>query len=336
MLYTIKKMTVSVIIPIYNAEMYLSKCIESILAQSMPDFELLLVDDGSTDGSGALCDRYAEQDERIRVFHRTNGGVSRARNCGLDEAQGDYIVFIDADDWVDSDHLEQFLRSGIAADGIAFSNFYRERPDGRPGKPAPMPDFEVTDNHEHCMKAFAQLLRARCFGWSWNKMFCRETIERHGLRFDPNIQYAEDEIFTARYCTHVRRIVCNSHPTYHYRYVQNSLLHKPKDPLTILQNWQYIRRQYADLGYYDEVLYITVRTLFSRVRRELRSHKSWNSEVSNTLAQGILDNWKYYRRYSQTRFRKGFYDMKVLCIGWLACAPNSKFWTKLVIKGLHL
>lgn len=329
-------MTVSVIIPVYNAEKYLSQCIESVLDQTVSDFELLLVDDGSTDSSGALCDRYALSDARIRVFHRPNGGVSTARNLGLDEARGDYVVFVDADDWLNPDHLEQLLRSGIGEDGIAFSNFYRERPDGREGRPAPMPDFDVENNHENCMKAIAQLLRARCFGWSWNKMFSRRTIERYSLRFDPNIHYAEDEIFTARYCTYIRRIVCNSRPTYHYRYVATGLLHKPKDPLTILRNWQYIRRQYADLGYYDEVLYITVRTLFSRVRRELRSHKGWNNEIANTLAQGILDNWKYYRQYSQARFRRGFYDLKVLCIGWLACAPNSRFWTKLVIKGLHL
>lgn len=329
-------MTVSVIIPVYNAESYLLQCIESVLVQTMPDFEVLLVDDGSSDASGAICDRCAEQDARIRVFHIPNGGVSAARNLGLDKALGDFVVFVDADDWIDTDHLQRLLASNIGSHGIVFSNFVWERNDGRGGHPAPMPDFDVTDNPEARMKAFAQLLRAHCFGWAWNKMFSRDLIEKYDLRFDTSIHYAEDEIFTARYCIYATRIVCNSHPTYHYRHVPGSLLHRQIDPRIILQTWQQIRSHYAELGYYDEVLYITVRTLFSRIRRELRLNKGWNSEISNLLAQGILDNWKFYRRYSRPQFRKGFYDLKVFCIGWLACAPNSRLWTKLVIKGLHL
>lgn len=327
-------MTVSVIIPIYNAEKYLPECIESVLSQTMPDFEVLLIDDGSTDGSAAICDRYAEQDARIRVFHIPNGGVSAARNLGLDRALGDFVVFIDADDWVDVDHLQQFTSCSIGENGIAFSNLTELRP----GKvhTFPMPDCDIKESREACMVVVAELLRNRCFGWVCNKIFSRKTIEKHKLRFDQNVQYAEDELFTAAYCAHISRIVCNSHPTYHYRHVPGSLLHRQIDPRVVLQTWQQIRSHYTELGYYDEVLYITVRTLFSRIRRELRLNKGWNSEISNLLAQGILDNWKFYRHYSKPQFRKGFYDLKVLCIGWLACAPNSRFWTKLVIKGLHL
>lgn len=330
-------MLVSVIIPVYNAEKYLAQCLESVLGQTVSDFEVLVVDDGSTDGSELVAERFAARDSRVRIFRQPNSGVSAARNLALDHARGLYVVFVDSDDWVDADHLERLLDSGIGESGIAFTNFIRERTDGSvPGTPEPMPRFEVRGDRESCMKGFARLMRISCFGWTWNKMFCRATIERNGLRFDTNIHYAEDEIFTARYCTHVTHVVCSSHPTYHYRFVPDSLLHRKKDPLTILRNWQYIRQQYAALGYYDEVLYLTVRTLFSRVRRELRHHNKWNSEIADTLAQGILDNWFFYRRYSQKRFRKGFYDIKVLCIGWLACAPRSRFWTKLVIKGLHL
>lgn len=93
-------MKVSVIVPVYNTEKYLNKCIDSILAQTFTDFELLLIDDGSTDNSGKICEEYAEKDKRVKVFHKENGGVSRARNLGIDNAQGEYLSFIDSDDYI--------------------------------------------------------------------------------------------------------------------------------------------------------------------------------------------------------------------------------------------
>ena len=93
----------SVIVPVYNAEKYLHKCVDSILNQTYRDFELLLVDDGSPDQCGRICDAYAAQDPRVKVIHKPNGGVSEARNVGLDQAKGNYISFIDPDDWVETD-----------------------------------------------------------------------------------------------------------------------------------------------------------------------------------------------------------------------------------------
>ena len=102
---------ISVIVPAYNAEKYLRRCINSILAQTFTDFELLLIDDGSTDKSGEICDEYADKYARIRVFHKANGGVSSARNVGLDNAVGEYICFCDADDWVDFHWLQGFTEA---------------------------------------------------------------------------------------------------------------------------------------------------------------------------------------------------------------------------------
>ena len=103
---------ISIIVPVYNTEKYLRRCIDSVLAQTYQDFELLLIDDGSKDSSGAICDEYAAQDARVRVFHKENGGVSSARNVGLDNARGEWITFVDADDWIESDMLELLLRKG--------------------------------------------------------------------------------------------------------------------------------------------------------------------------------------------------------------------------------
>lgn len=94
---------ISVIVPVYNSEQYLPKCIDSILAQTFSDFELILVNDGSKDGSGDICDEYAQKDKRVRVYHKENGGVSSARNLGLDNAKGEWVYFVDSDDWIDPD-----------------------------------------------------------------------------------------------------------------------------------------------------------------------------------------------------------------------------------------
>ena len=110
---------VSVIVPVYKAEKYLHKCVDSLLAQTMTDFEVLLINDGSPDRSGAICDEYAAKDSRIRVFHKENGGVSSARNLGILESQGKYITFVDSDDWLSPCYLADFELDIVSN----FSNF---------------------------------------------------------------------------------------------------------------------------------------------------------------------------------------------------------------------
>lgn len=107
---------ISVIVPVYNVEKYLSRCIDSILSQTFTDFELLLVDDGSTDKSGEICDEYAKTDARIKVFHTENRGVSAARNLGIKEASADWISFVDSDDWVEDKYLSDLYGEGFSHD----------------------------------------------------------------------------------------------------------------------------------------------------------------------------------------------------------------------------
>lgn len=115
-----KAPAVSIIVPVYKAEKYLHKCVDSLLAQTFADFEILLVDDGSPDASGKICDEYAEKDRRVRVFHKENGGVSSARNHGLDMATGEWIMFVDADDWLNADTLQFCLTDADRFEIIRF------------------------------------------------------------------------------------------------------------------------------------------------------------------------------------------------------------------------
>lgn len=126
---------ISVIVPVYNAEKYLHRCIDSILAQTFTDFELLLIDDGSKDKSGAICDEYADKDSRVRVFHKENGGVSSARNAGLDNVRGEWVAFLDADDYFLSNGLEILLYTALERKAkVSAANFYVEKDNKRYGQ----------------------------------------------------------------------------------------------------------------------------------------------------------------------------------------------------------
>lgn len=114
------KPTISVIVPVYNAEKYLHRCVDSILSQTFTDFEVLLINDGSTDTSGVICDEYAQKDARVRVFHKENGGVSSARNVGIKNMRGLYSIHVDSDDWVEPSYLKDLYSCAKVENWILF------------------------------------------------------------------------------------------------------------------------------------------------------------------------------------------------------------------------
>ena len=122
---TIGSPAISVIVPIYNAEKTLRKCVDSLLAQTFQDYEILLIDDGSPDQCGAICDEYAKLDSRVRVIHQENQGVSAARQCGMDNAQGEYTIHADPDDWVEPEMLEELYKKAKEDDAyMVICDFY--------------------------------------------------------------------------------------------------------------------------------------------------------------------------------------------------------------------
>ncbi|MBR5046903.1 MAG: glycosyltransferase family 2 protein, partial [Eubacterium sp.] len=126
-----QKPLVSIIVPVYDVEEYLDRCVESLLSQTLKDIEIILIDDGSPDRCGEICDRYAVQDHRVRVIHKENAGLSRARNQGIDEARADLIAFIDSDDYVDHDMIEMLYDNLIKEDAdVSVCGFYQHYIEG--------------------------------------------------------------------------------------------------------------------------------------------------------------------------------------------------------------
>lgn len=217
----------SVIVPIYKVAAYLPKCADSILSQSFPDFELILVDDGSPDECGAICDKYALKDSRIRVIHKENGGLSSARNAGLDVACGKYICFVDGDDSILPDLLSTllpYLENGADLVAFHYQNVY---PDGRiiPNFYHETGSFLINGPLDRKQLILGKLIRCR-LGWeAWTRVFVREKIEKLQLRFADNRQiFAEDLYFSLCYCSAVKKLVSIKDCLYNYLIREDSIM----------------------------------------------------------------------------------------------------------------
>ena len=213
---------ISVIVPVYRARDFLQKCTDSILAQTFSDLELLLIDDGSPDDSGALCDRIAQTDPRVRVFHQENGGVSAARNLGLAQAAGTWLAFADADDWLPPDALqrmhEALTQAGADAAGGAH---WRVEPDGRQEQePRALPPG-VYGPAEIRRGIVDRLLGERLGkpgevlnGFIWRFLFSRQIVQEKGMAFQG--AYLEDELFLLEYFCYAQKLAMVGEPVYYY------------------------------------------------------------------------------------------------------------------------
>lgn len=210
---------VSVIVPVYKVENVLHYCIDSILNQTYKNFELILVDDGSPDDSGKICDKYAKKDNRIKVIHKENGGVSSARNCGIDAAKGKYICFVDSDDYVNKNYLEILIRT--KSEHPEFDNiwcYFQTVTD----YDSTVGNLIVDDNKNiYSVKDIMTLHEKWLDAGPVCKLYDRKTILENGLTFDSNLSLGEDLIFNFQYldCTNGKILVI---PKKLYSYVQVS------------------------------------------------------------------------------------------------------------------
>lgn len=214
---------ISVIVPVYKTERYLPRCIDSILAQTFTNFELILVDDGSPDNCGTICDEYARKDAKIKVIHTVNEGVSAARNCGIEASVGTYIMFCDSDDYVSPDWCEVLLRhaeenpySGIV------SNIFNVLADGTVRCKVSVSADSICARNI----SYYEMFKLQLSGNTFNKIYRAEAIKRSGVRFDPAIRIGEDAKFNAEYYKHCDSFVFVEKPLYYYLDNAASALHR--------------------------------------------------------------------------------------------------------------
>lgn len=184
-------MKISIITPVYKAEKFLSRCVNSIIAQTYKDWELILVDDGSPDRSGKLCDDYAARDSRIRVIHKENGGVSSARQTGLETCTGEYIVHADSDDWLNPMMIEHLVNHIEVNDAdVILFDFYRVTN----GKSVLVPQKPSSLNHIRVLK---DIIGGNLYASCWSKLVKKSTIMKYGASFPKGINLGEDKCFLA-------------------------------------------------------------------------------------------------------------------------------------------
>jgi glycosyltransferase involved in cell wall biosynthesis len=283
------KPQISIIIPVFNTQKLLRRCIDSILAQHFSDFELILINDGSTDESGEICDEYALIDKRVKVFHKTNNGTSSARNIGIKRAIGEWITFIDSDDWIEKDFLstyieinngEELLSQGFSSESQNNSNRYIYQP-----------NCSINDN---LFPLLLKMYETSQLGFVWCKMFKADIISKFQIRFNPTIHFKEDLVFVVQYCNHINSIANSEKCGYRYNFPSINKKYKYQDDFNV-----------------DEFIYLALLSL----TKDSESKHNLKIKMIDNMILSILSNFHMKKREIQYNniifFNKEFVDYLV-------------------------
>ena len=277
-----KSPEISIIVPVYQVEKYLNECIDSILAQTFTDFELILVDDGSPDNCPALCDAAAEKDSRVRVIHQQNKGLSGARNAGIDVARGNWLGFVDSDDMIDPTFCEKMLHAAVQAGAeMAVCNILR------------MKENKALDSYqEHCLKdevlsreEIVHRIQLSPFYMVMTRLCRREVFEK--IRFPEGKNY-EDAFTAPEILERVNKAACVAEPLYQYRLRSGSIMHAA----VTLKNLEEVYANYALFQYtmkyrkYDEAClqYTVTKRIFRKLKRKLSQEERKSEQVQQAAA----------------------------------------------------
>lgn len=214
---------VSIIVPVYNSERYIKQCVNSILNQDYPSFELLLINDGSTDSSLQICEQFCQEDSRIKLFSQKNQGVSASRNKGIEECSGEYILFVDSDDFIEPNCLSQLLNEPVTDLTYMSSNVLYETQDITSYH---LCNKYLTDKNEIEKEILHLKINPQnyvYFGYTWNKLFKANIIKEHNIRFIKGLSFYEDDAFTLEYFKYVQTLKTISSCLYNYRVTPNGL-----------------------------------------------------------------------------------------------------------------
>ena len=206
---------ISIIVPVYNAEAYMARCIDSLLAQTYQNFEIIMIDDGSTDSSGAICDEYAQKDNRIVVVHQANSGVTAARQRGVDIAQGEYSIHADPDDWVEPSMLEELYAKARESEAdVTICDFLTDSAQG---------SAYISQNITNCdaIECLNLLMYGKIHGSLWNKLIRTDIYKELNIRFVEGINYCEDFLICVQLFLSGAKVAYLPKAFYHYDQVCN-------------------------------------------------------------------------------------------------------------------
>jgi len=277
---------ISIIVPVYNMELYIRRCIESIITQSYRDWELILVDDGSYDRSGKICDEYAMKDERIRAFHKKNGGVSSARNMGLEKANGEWVSFVDADDYLDSDTLDKLFRYACYEFDCVIGGYRIVNEQGDV-------TYEIEDSAECFIsrsKAIEWMYKPeyyRYLGYICSKLYKRKIIDENHLRFREDIFFNEDRLFAVEYFSMINGNI---------RFFSESVYNIVEHPLSALAS---LRNGYNKKYVTDFDAFVLMKSLVKRL-----------PEASELIAFADMGIIKSYDRNHKMMFKYNDYSAR--------------------------
>lgn len=281
---------ISIIVPIYNCEKYVDKCIKSILNQTYKNYEILLIDDGSTDNSYSICKNYEEKYASVRVFHKNNGGVSSARNYGLEKAIGNYILFVDSDDTIHKKHCELLLENLIKYDADMSSNAISiNEYDLSLGNP------KLISKDDALYKV---LFDMNFFGYPVNKLYKKSIINQEQiLNFDEKIHWGEDLLFNVNYILRCKRIVQDYNKTYYYYQNEESRTNKSnldKKSLSLLESCSILTEVYSRESKINEgyawIFYFNSVKLLKERKCNKEQRKLLNREENKTYRKIIKNN----------------------------------------------
>ncbi len=324
-----KNNLITVVVPVYNMGHLLGKSINCLLSQTYENYEILIINDGSTDNSGTICDELAKKDNRIRVIHKENGGISSARNCGIENAKGEYIIFPDPDDWVEKDYLERFidLQTEYKTDVEICGHFVDD------DKKSVIHNKNATKSLLNKESAINILMRPDGFcGFSWNKLYHLDIIKENDLRFDEELGMAQDLHFTFRYLVNCDKVVYDPTPTYHYFQHIGGVTNK-KSPLT--------KRKISGLKTYEKIAELAgdkypkaqssaFSTLFNMSMHFIYVYYETKMQDKELLKK-LKGNLKTYKKYF---FNDDRYSKSHKMLGRIALVSSKLYYlTKKLLKG---